>query len=1209
MWRKILVLLIILLFLGIAPALAESSKQQGSPSSNTPVSPAYAPDRLLVKYKTDMVPQQDLSVARETLHSRTGASVMYDYANLGLPGLELVNIHGKNLEDTIRVYEQSPMVAYAEPDYLDPLPNDTLISSQNTVSSRSGGGGIPNDTYFDQLWGLHNTGQDGGMSGADIDALGAWNSTTGSKNTIIAVFDTGVNYTHQDLAGNMWINTGEIPNNSIDDDHNGYVDDYRGYAFDPMRPDPNDEMGHGTHVAGTIGAVGNNGMGVSGVNWNVSLMPLNVFNTTIRASYVSAQIQGILYANMMGARVISMSLGGTSYPPSMARYDAINSSSVVVVCAAGNAYMDNDIYPFYPASYNCSNIIAVASIDRMNNQSYFSNYGKTSVDLGAPGSDILSTYMDGSYMIMSGTSMATPHVSGEAGLILSQYPNLTNLQVIDRILASTDPVPDLAKNTVTGGRVNARKALMGVFQAPAVTGITPSLGLNNSLVQITNLSGTPFFHGAVVNLTRTGYVNITGINVNIDSVKKISCVLPLNGAAPGVWNVSVQNPDGQIGKLVNGFTISDPTIPDGYITATASEGGTIVPAGLIRVPSSGSQTFTMTPDQGFQIRDILINNASVGPFSTYTFTNVITNNTIHANFTLIPPSPGNYLIVASHDRGGIINPDGVITVAQNASLSFTMQAKNGYFIKSVLIDGAPIGQNTSYTFQRVSANHTISLNTETYSGVKILWPDYPTPEGRGYQYFNPNGNDPGYVILSPGTYYLSEGFTTSNMSAISIASPDVILDGTGETITCSRGSDGTEGISTNQVSNITVRNFSQIMGFSNGIYLYADGATVTNTTISSSRIGIVSDNNRNVTIEGNRIYNSTYQGLVNLHSLHNTIVNNTIIDSSDAGIQLLNSSGNIIGNRIVDCLPGLNILGYMGSGSGAIYNNYLGSAENVSGENVSDYSWTNPAGPQVGTNIIGGPYVAGNYWSNINGTGWSDQQPANASGYSTTPYPVAPGVNDTAPLVRVGNVTPTPTPTGTITPTPTPTQTPTPTPTPGDHYTINATSNDLGFILPSGLVSAHSGDTVSFQLRARGGAQISNLTVDGSPASVQTGNTYTFPNITGNHQISLNCTPKDRTVIPRFDANTTSDPAPLTVQFTDRSYGSPTRWFWKFGDGLNSTLQNPVHTYTTPGLKTVSLWARNLYSSSMVTKRGYLNVTSSGQTINMAEIASVVKEV
>jgi hypothetical protein len=320
---------------------------------------------------------------------------------------------------------------------------------------------VPNDTRFGELWGLKNTGASGGVAGADIDAALAWDTATGNRSTIIAVIDTGIDYNHEDLKANMWTNPGEIPGNNVDDDNNGYVDDIHGYDFYVGDADPMDLYGHGTHCAGTIAAVGNNALGVVGVNWNVSLMALKVFDDAGTGATDAAIVAAIDYACKMGVRVSNNSYGGAGYSQTV--YDAINrakQSDHLFVAAAGNSGSDNDLIPQYPASYDLDNIVSVAATDRRDGLANFSCFGANTVDLGAPGVEIMSTLptagspMGALYGQAQGTSMACPHVAGAAALVFSVDSQLSYASVKTALLGNVDPIPSLAGKCLTGGRLN-----------------------------------------------------------------------------------------------------------------------------------------------------------------------------------------------------------------------------------------------------------------------------------------------------------------------------------------------------------------------------------------------------------------------------------------------------------------------------------------------------------------------------------------------------------------------------------------------------------------------------------------------------------------------------------------------------------------------------------------------------------------------------------
>ncbi|NOZ53115.1 MAG: S8 family serine peptidase [Gammaproteobacteria bacterium] len=366
----------------------------------------------------------------------------------------------------------------------------------------------PNDTRFNELWGMNNTGQTGGSVDADIDATQAWDIFTGSSNVIVGVIDTGVDYTHEDLVDNIWTNTGEIPGNNIDDDANGFIDDIHGYDFVSNDGNPMDDNGHGTHVSGTIAASGNNNKGVTGVTWDAQIMGIKFLNSSGSGS-ISDAVEAISYAVANGAKVLNNSWGGGGF--SLALEDAIsaaNAAGVLFVAAAGNDGRNTDTSPSYPQGYDVPNVISVAATDHRDAKAGFSNYGLNSVDLGAPGVAILSTVPTGScqtcsssgYRSLDGTSMAAPHVSGAAALLLGVQTNLSVADLKSILLSSVDPTPALSSNTVSGGRLNVNNAINNIqnleFSATAVPARQTVL-LGNTVDYIINVKSFNDFSGNV----------------------------------------------------------------------------------------------------------------------------------------------------------------------------------------------------------------------------------------------------------------------------------------------------------------------------------------------------------------------------------------------------------------------------------------------------------------------------------------------------------------------------------------------------------------------------------------------------------------------------------------------------------------------------------------------------------------------------------------
>lgn len=340
---------------------------------------------------------------------------------------------------------------------LSALPNLTAAAEPDYVVHANAV--LPGDSSFGQLWGLHNTGQSGGTVDADIDAPEAWEITTGSRNVLVGVIDTGIDHTHPDLVANMWTNPNEIAANNIDDDNNGYIDDVRGWDFANNDNNPMDDNLHGTHCAGTIGGVGDNSQGVTGVCWQVSLVGLK-FLSSSGGGTTSDAVEAIAYGTLIGVDITSNSWGGGGYSSLMkSAIDAANTAGILFVAAAGNESTNSDNETNYPSGYECANVIAVAATTRNDVLSYFSNYGATTVDLAAPGSEIYSTAPGGGYALLSGTSMATPHVAGACALLLAHNPTLPPMAVRSTLLSSVDPVPALTGRCISGGRLNVNRAL------------------------------------------------------------------------------------------------------------------------------------------------------------------------------------------------------------------------------------------------------------------------------------------------------------------------------------------------------------------------------------------------------------------------------------------------------------------------------------------------------------------------------------------------------------------------------------------------------------------------------------------------------------------------------------------------------------------------------------------------------------------------------
>lgn len=418
--RSILMLVIICLL----QAGVISEQHSGSAQS------VYVAEELLVKF--DPSSPQLASVA----HLKLGATVVRDFAHINWQHVRLPK--GMSVAEGLVEYRKLGVIA-AQPNFIYRV------------------AAVPNDPMYGELYAMNK-----------IQAPVVWNTTTGSPNIVVAVIDTGIDYTHEDLNANMWRNPGEVPANGLDDDANGYVDDIYGIDVARNDSDPEDEYNHGTHVAGTIGAVGNNGVGIAGVNWSVRLMSVKLFDHTGESTSAMA-VACFQYVTMMKNRGVNVRITNNSWggPPEgeddLALEDAIEAAGeagILNVCAAGNQGRNIDPAPFYPASFSSPGIISVASSDSNDDRSGFSNYGVTSVDLAAPGSNILSTNIGvSSYGYKSGTSMAAPQVAGAGALLLANNPALSVAALKAALMNSVDVLPQWIGNVASHGRLNIARTL------------------------------------------------------------------------------------------------------------------------------------------------------------------------------------------------------------------------------------------------------------------------------------------------------------------------------------------------------------------------------------------------------------------------------------------------------------------------------------------------------------------------------------------------------------------------------------------------------------------------------------------------------------------------------------------------------------------------------------------------------------------------------
>ncbi|MCB0350923.1 MAG: S8 family serine peptidase [Bdellovibrionales bacterium] len=425
---------------------------------------------------------------------------------------------------------------------------------------------MPNDPKLTDLWGLSNFAQKGGKAGVDVGAEKAWDIQTGSRDVVVAVIDTGMDYTHPDLAANAWVNMAELNGVAgVDDDGNGYVDDIHGYDFANNDADPMDDHGHGTHCSGTIGAKGNDGKGIVGVSWDVRIMAIK-FLTAEGSGTLENAIKSIDYATAMGAHIQSNSWGGGAFTQLLKEaIERARDKNVLFVAAAGNETNDNDANPSYPASYDLPNIVSVAALDNAGKLAYFSNYGRTSVHVAAPGVDITSSVpkkikAEG-YDTWSGTSMAAPHVSGIAALLKANDSHAGYKEIKSKIIDSARSLGTLRNKVASNGIANAYYALSG--EVPPLDMEDP---YNWTTTAASAESAHPYKNNAaesfVVTVPGAKQVSIYFERFETERGYDVVEFVDSTGKVVGKWS---GNHNGEFAPTVNGDTVTINLKSDGNV--------------------------------------------------------------------------------------------------------------------------------------------------------------------------------------------------------------------------------------------------------------------------------------------------------------------------------------------------------------------------------------------------------------------------------------------------------------------------------------------------------------------------------------------------------------------------------------------------------------------------------------------------------------------
>lgn len=507
-------------------------------------------------------------------------------------GLRRIHSRSKNTAALIAALKDRNDVEYVEPNYI-------LYATDKT----------PNDTYYaTYLWGLNNTGQtvggQAGTSGADISAASAWDITTGSTSAVVGVIDTGVAYSHADLSANIW----SAPSGftvTVGGQTIACAAGTHGYNAIANTCDPADDNDHGTHVSGTIGATGNNGIGVVGVNWTTRIMALKFLDSK-GSGTTSDAVEAIQFAiavknlGLANVRILSNSWGGGGYSTSL--YNAIasaNTAGMLFVVAAGNDGANNNTTATYPADYDVANIISVAATDNKDQLATWSNYGSTTVELGAPGVYIASTVRSG-YAFMSGTSMATPHVSGAAALVLAACGNLSVAALRDAVVNNVDPVASLSGKTITGGRLNVFRAVnscaspgsadFGLSVSPSsqtVAGTNGSASYTVTLTPTNGYAGSPTL--AVSGLPAGATASVGAWSSNTATVVVTTTT---SGATAGSYPLTFTATDGALTHSVTATLV--------VATSTATYSLSASPTSLsVKRGSRGTVTVAVTGSGGF----------------------------------------------------------------------------------------------------------------------------------------------------------------------------------------------------------------------------------------------------------------------------------------------------------------------------------------------------------------------------------------------------------------------------------------------------------------------------------------------------------------------------------------------------------------------------------------------------------------------------------
>ncbi len=604
----------------------------------------YVAGEILVKFRSTTNAQ-----VRDNMLRARGAARLRSFQRLGIDRLRLPA--GQSVDAALAAFRAMPGVDAAEPNY---------------VRHKIQAAPPPNDPYWldGSLWGLQQ-----------IHAQDVWtNFTSGDGSVVVASIDTGVNYSHPDLAANMWRNPLEIPGNGLDDDGDGYADDVFGIDVVGNDGNPMDDEGHGSHTAGTIAAVGNNGVGVTGVNWNAKILACKFLDASGSGDDAGA-IECFDYITMLRLRGENIRVSSNSWgqqrgsdPPSavlQAAIDAAGDAGIINIFGAGNDGTNNDVSPFDPASYSSPSIVAVASSSATDKRSYFSNYGATSVDLAAPGEDILSTSLGSGYEILSGTSMATPHVAGVAALLAQMNPALTVAEIKQILIDNVDQSSAWNNRVVSGGRLNAFKA---------ASAVTPSTNTKPTVAITTPAEGSTYKEPATITVEASAsdsdgtiqrvvfYANGAPIGVATSSPYTVTW----NNVPAGSYALTAIATDDQFGATtsaaVNIIVLANQ--PPVVAISSPTEGATFTSPATVTIDAIASDSDGSVAEVAFYADGVLIGSTATQPYSltwaasfgSHALTAVATDNQGAATVSppvniVVTPLPGRTNIALATSGG------------------------------------------------------------------------------------------------------------------------------------------------------------------------------------------------------------------------------------------------------------------------------------------------------------------------------------------------------------------------------------------------------------------------------------------------------------------------------------------------------------------------------------------------------------------------------